>query len=1054
MNDRMTPLSFEQLMGWLFWERDSIFGVRSFFRASDVSSLISLFGDCLEVPCGPAAGPHTQLAQNIIAAYVAGGRFFELKTVQTLDGEDLPVAKPCIYVPDEGYNVEWSTELTVQDALDEYIKAWFALKLLSKELELGDPNGFIFNMSVGYDFEGITSPKIDYFIESLKDAHLTPIWETCTQWALGHLSQFEHVDAAYVHGISPYVSQSITLSTLHGCPPQTIEQIATYLLTKKNLHTYIKCNPTLLGYDFTRGTLDQLGYDDLVFDAHHFQNDLQFEDAVPMIQRLLDVAQVEHLTFGVKLTNTFPVTILAKELPGEEMYMSGPALFPLSLTVASRLARAFDGKLNISYSGGADAFNCAKLLECGIYPITLATTLLKPGGYNRLVQLAQTLLSASPPPTIIDTLMLEQLATEACTSIHYVKSQVSRQVHKLQKPVPLTSCFTPPCQNICPIAQDIPKYIRLVGEGKFLEALQAITDKNPLPFTTGTLCNHTCTQVCRRNFYEAPLDIRGLKLRAAQEGFDELMCTIDAPSTLKASKVAIIGSGPAGLATAYFLARGGLKVMVYEKRKSLGGIVRYAIPEFRMPKDDLNKDIRLITSYGVGFTLGQEITSFDSLRQQGYDYIVTAIGATIPSILPLEEGTPLHVLDFLESFKSHPNQVNLGKHVVIIGGGNTAMDAARAATRVSGVETVSIVYRRTKRYMPADAEEIELTLKENVRIKELLSPLTWENGKLLCEHMILGAPDATGRRSPVSTHTLTSIAADTVISAIGEHKDAHFFKTNGILLDKQGNLQYDKNTLEIAPNIFVAGDALAGPSTVVLAIQNAQTVANTILQREKLNPTKTTTPIICTATPSVSAKTVQPLAFTHTLPNPAKRIHSSLDHDATPIFANRITSTPTTSSFLSSSKMFSSTKTIASSTPKDELIMPTTLTDEPSRCLNCDYHCECCVDVCPNRANVTLIVAGEKQILHIDNLCNACGNCTTFCPYTSSPYKDKFTLFHTPADFQTSTNEGFLILDPTTEKIKIRYDNQIQETLLKDWNDNSALHQLIATVIQDYRYLL
>ena len=182
MGDRMRPIPFGKLMDWIITEyqtQGSIFGVAKLFRHQSGDKMLPLFGERMEAPFGPAAGPHTQLEQNIVAAYAAGSRFFELKTVQQLDGEDLPVAKPCINAEDECYNVEWSTELRVPEAYAEYVKAWFALKLISRAFGLGDECGFIFNMSVGYDLEGIKSPKIDAFIEGLKDASASPVWAEC-----------------------------------------------------------------------------------------------------------------------------------------------------------------------------------------------------------------------------------------------------------------------------------------------------------------------------------------------------------------------------------------------------------------------------------------------------------------------------------------------------------------------------------------------------------------------------------------------------------------------------------------------------------------------------------------------------------------------------------------------------------------------------------------------------------------------------------------------------------------------------------------------------------
>lgn len=206
MSDIMTPIPFGNLMNWILEEhrKGAVFGVRKPFKA-DPEKNYEIFGRKLETPFGPAAGPHTQLTQNIVAAYVAGSRFFELKTVQKLDGEDLPVAKPCIKADDECYNCEWSTELYVPQAFDEYVKAWFACKVLAKEYGLGAMDGFQFNMSVGYDLEGIKLEKIDKFIEGMKDASGTPVFNECRQWLLDNLDKFEKVTKEDVEGISPEV---------------------------------------------------------------------------------------------------------------------------------------------------------------------------------------------------------------------------------------------------------------------------------------------------------------------------------------------------------------------------------------------------------------------------------------------------------------------------------------------------------------------------------------------------------------------------------------------------------------------------------------------------------------------------------------------------------------------------------------------------------------------------------------------------------------------------------------------------------------------------------
>ena len=375
MSEIMTPMPFEQLMRWMMAEyrsKNSVFGVhKSKFYRNRSGRMATVLGQELGSPLGPAAGPNTQLAQNLLASYVAGLRFMELKTVQTMDGEDLRkcIARPCINAEDEGYNVEWSTELTVQQAYAEYVKGWFAVHVAMKEFGLSDQSDVMFNMSVGYDFEGITSEKIDNFINNLADASGTPIFEACRSWLLSHLELFENVTAADVEAIPKSVSSSITLSTLHGCPPEEIEKIANYFLTVKKMDTFIKVNPTLLGYGFVRDTLNKLGYGYVTFDTRHFEQDLKFPDAVALIARLMATAKQQGLSFGVKVSNTFPGDDQKRGAARRvHVYVRTGAVPAQHQTVARQLSNHFDGTLPFSYSGGADAFNVESILKTGIRP--------------------------------------------------------------------------------------------------------------------------------------------------------------------------------------------------------------------------------------------------------------------------------------------------------------------------------------------------------------------------------------------------------------------------------------------------------------------------------------------------------------------------------------------------------------------------------------------------------------------------------------------------------------------------------------------------------------
>lgn len=457
MSDRMHCIPFRSLLDWVLgeWEESgSVFGCKKLYRAGGDGGLrpAPFMGRFLETPIGPAAGPNTQLAQNIAASYVCGGRMFELKTVQIIDGEDLHVSKPCILAEDEGYNCEWSTELTVQQAFDEYIKAWFLLHLLAKELSLGRQDGFVFNMSVGYDLAGIKSEKIDRFIEGLKDASGTEIWQKCRAELLEALPRCKYLTAADVEAISPNVCSSITLSTMHGCPAGEIEGIASYLMEVKGLNLYLKCNPTLLGYEYARKALDDLGFTDISFGREQFESDLQYADAVPMLGRLREKAAALGLAFGVKLTNTFPVQVLRGELPDEAMYMSGRTLLPLSLGVAAALTREFDGELPISYCGGANAQNMAELYAAGLMPITVCTDILKPGGYHRLNSMALALEKAAiTPPPKPDAETLERLAKTLCGPAGAVRNGRKRKSKaEFVEFAPLCKTVCGSCATLCP----------------------------------------------------------------------------------------------------------------------------------------------------------------------------------------------------------------------------------------------------------------------------------------------------------------------------------------------------------------------------------------------------------------------------------------------------------------------------------------------------------------------------------------------------------------------------------------------------------------------------
>jgi len=1050
MGDSMRPVPFEELIHRIFSEyrqSQTIFGIhKDQFYKPDPAKKIEVFGQSCATPIGPAAGPHTQLAQNIVASYLVGGRFIELKTVQKLD--TLEIDKPCIDARDEGYNVEWSTEYTLPKAYDEYAKAWVVLHLVESLLH-GEPfetPSFIFNMSVGYDLEGIKTPKMQTFIDSLIDASNAETFTNCITSLQAILSEgslfegtewegFEKKLSALPKKISPHISPSVTISTMHGCPPEEIEAICSYMLKEKKLHTFVKLNPTLLGFDRVRTILDDLGYDYIGLKRESFEHDLQYADAITMLHRLVDLAASEKLGFGVKLTNTLGSVNDQGVLPGAEMYMSGRALLPMSTGVGALLSQEFKGKLPISYSGGANAMTVREIFDTGIRPITLATDLLKPGGYARMKDMVEILEqeSTSWEATHVDVDKLEKLATSALGRDEVHKSFRGTETVSVPGKLPLLDCYVAPCVEACPIHQNVPDYIYLVGKGRYADALEIIYDDNALPNLTGYICDHQCQYHCTRLDYEGTVQIREMKKIAAEEGFAEYIKRWEKPESA-AIKAAVIGAGPAGLATAYFLARAGFAVTVFEREKDAGGVTRYVVPAFRFPSSALQADIDFIAKHGVEFQFGIESSSVTvtALRQEGYEHLFYAIGAEVDNEIPLtgDRSRVRPSLAFLNQFNRNPKQLTLGKKVVVVGGGNTAMDGARAAIRVTGVEEVSVVYRRTKKEMPADLEEFHNAISDGVTFHFLTNPETYrEDGTLICRKMKLGEIDASGRRRPVATDETVTLQADTLITAIGEKVDSQTLSWFGVPLDEQGWPAVKSDTLETSEDgVYVLGDAQSGPSTVVRCIAAARKAVEAAID-SVLGPEET-------------EHDHEHEEFEEYSEEELVAIEEEEDAFFGEIRAKK-------GRYLAPAKTSDSIKEFARI--------------EAARCLECSYICNKCVEVCPNRANVAIdmrhrndLFDNPYQIIHLDAFCNECGNCTTFCPWEGSPYLDKITVFSRKDDFENSKNSGFFLDE---EKIVVRIDGVISHHLLQSeeiLNDKvpADIAAVIEEIILNHSYLL
>ncbi|HSM02246.1 MAG TPA: 4Fe-4S binding protein [Acidimicrobiia bacterium] len=391
MNPALVPYPLRVLLGRVVeeWEsRHRIFDMPSgrFHRADPATDLSVLVGRRpAATPIGPAAGPHTQMAQNIALGWLGGARSFELKTVQILD--ELEIPRPCIDMESVGYNVEWSQELRIAQSLEEYVKAWVMVHLL-REWEplrplIGDPGPHVFDMSVGYDLAGISSPPMRRFIEGLLDAG-----EVIER----HRSEIPDPFPGDV-ALPPRLVDGATLSTFHGCPPDEIEAIARHRMDEYGLDVVVKLNPTLLGHRTVATTLARLGYDDVLLDEEAFRSDLRYERALEMIASLQEAAEERGLHFGIKLTNTLVVGNHRGLLPGDTMYLSGRPLHVLAISLLDRLVADLPGVLGVgrdpgpvqvSFSAGIDRDNVSDAVGLGLVPVTVCTNLLKPGGYGNL----------------------------------------------------------------------------------------------------------------------------------------------------------------------------------------------------------------------------------------------------------------------------------------------------------------------------------------------------------------------------------------------------------------------------------------------------------------------------------------------------------------------------------------------------------------------------------------------------------------------------------------------------------------------------------------------
>ncbi len=395
-----------------------------------------------------------------------------------------------------------------------------------------------------------------------------------------------------------------------------------------------------------------------------------------------------------------------------------------------------------------------------------------------------------------------------------------------------------PCQAACPVGTNAGLYVSLIAEGRYDEALEVASEPNPFPCICGRVCTAPCEDVCRRGEFDLPIAIRDLKRFAMDHGAPRHR-KVKPPKKLYSERIAIVGAGPTGLSAAYYLARRGYRVTVFDAMPVAGGMMAIGIPDYRLPRAELNRDIEAMRDLGIEIKLNTAIgldVAFEDLRRE-YDAVLLAVGAQRSQRL----GVPgedlqgvIPATTFLKDFNLNP-ETRLEGDVAVVGGGSTALDAARSALR-SGARSVHILYRRSRVEMPAQAEEVRAALEEGIHLHELVAPVQMlssagEVSAVRCQRMVLSEPDEKGRRKPVPVlGTEFDIPVNVILIAIGEAPDPSFLpEGTSVGVAPWGGLLIHPETLATgAPGIFAAGDVTYGPNTVIHAAAHGRLAARSI----------------------------------------------------------------------------------------------------------------------------------------------------------------------------------------------------------------------------------
>ena len=493
----LVPQPFERLLARLLRDLDGRRGVYGLPARSTWSpregldlSVALPSGRRAATPLGPAAGPHTQLAPNLVAAWLGGSRVLELKTVQALDRLEVP--RPCIDAPGPAWNVEWSQELRLEDSARQYAIAWMLVHVLrARGVGGGAAAETVFDASAGYDLAGLRSEPVARFLDTMRDGAAL----------LGELRDSLPAALRRAGGLEAPVciADTVTLSTFHGCPPDEIERMVEHLFERHAMHVVVKLNPTLLGYDEVDAILHgPLGWQHVALDRAAFERDLQWEHALELIGRLRAAALRHGRSLGVKLTNTLVVRNTRGRLAGEAVYLSGAPLHPIALRLADRIARATGGRIPMALSAGVNAENFTDAVACGFQPVTTCTDLLRPTGYRRL-------------PRYLKALVADMERTGSRTVEGHVIARAT------ERGAIATTARTAALENLSAYAAGV------IADARYSATIPAgpPAERAPLELMGCESCNR-CTLVCPNGaFFDVAAPLQGGMPGAAAAGRNE-----------------------------------------------------------------------------------------------------------------------------------------------------------------------------------------------------------------------------------------------------------------------------------------------------------------------------------------------------------------------------------------------------------------------------------------------------------------------------------------------------------------------------------------------------